>query len=96
MPGDQWDDPEHRTLQRYSAHLEADGSLSAMLLVIHGSEAATEAALPTEIENAEYQLLWDSNLATPPSAQPSFAAGAKYKLAGTSMKIFRVNFLTTM
>ena len=96
MPGDQWDDPEHRTLQRYSAHLEADGNLSAMLLVIHGSEAATEAALPTEIENAEYQLLWDSNLATPPSAQPSFAAGAKYKLAGTSMKIFRVNFLTTM
>jgi glycogen operon protein len=96
MPGDQWDDPEHRTLQRYSAHLEADGSLSAMLLVIHGSEVATEAKLPTELANAEYQLLWDSNLATPPTTQPSFLAGSKFKLAGTSMKIFRVNFLTTV
>ena len=96
MPGEEWDDPEHRTLQRFSAHLEPGGSISAMLLVIHGSETATEAKLPTEFENAEYQLLWDSALDLPAEPGNPISAGGAFKLAGASMKIFRVSFLTSM
>lgn len=96
MPGEQWDDPEHRTLMRYSAHLDSDGSVNAMLLVIHGSEADVDANLPAEFANVEYELLWDSALETPAKESKKHSAASAFKMAGTSMKLFRVNFLTTV
>jgi glycogen operon protein len=46
MTEENWHDSECRTIQRYSARLEADGSTSAMLLVIHGNEKVQEITMP--------------------------------------------------
>lgn len=96
MHGEEWDDPEHRTMLRYSAHLETDGQISAMVLAIHGSEVDANVRLPLELENVEYELLWNSAVDLPPTELKKLAAGAGFTMTGTSMQLFRVSNLTTV
>ena len=92
MGGDDWQNPERRTLVRYSKHLEADGSSSATLLIIHGAEEDRVVTLPKELDDATYDLLWDSRLELPPVKIDSFEAASEYKIGGASMALFQVHF----
>ena len=89
MTDENWHDAECRTLTRYTEHLNGDGSRSSMLLVIHGSEKATEVVLPSELGFESYQLLWNSAYDLPKPATETTPAGSAVKLTGTSMQLFK-------
>ena len=91
MTEENWHDGECRTVQRYGVHIREDGSQNRMLLVIHGSEKATEIKLPTEITDAGFDLVWNSALELPPTEIVRFEPLSTVPVSGTSMLLFNIN-----
>ncbi|MFM6971726.1 MAG: glycogen debranching protein GlgX [Rhodoluna sp.] len=89
MTEEDWHNPECRTTSRFSARINADGSKSAMLLVIHGAESTQMVRIPEGLGFDQFELLWNSALDTPPDTIEKFEAGAEVDLSGTSMMLFR-------
>ncbi len=90
MSGERWADPAHRTLQYVAASTPEFESSNRVLLMIHGTERATEVTLP-DIEGAtRYESLWCSADERPDDTRGSFAPGDMVSLPGTSMHLFRV------
>jgi len=90
MTEEDWNNSECRTVARFSEHLNEDGTVNAILLVVHGSEKATKVVLPPELEVKEYELLWNSAHEVP-AAQPETIDGSKIlAVSGTSIQILRV------
>ncbi len=83
-----WENPECRTISRYSEHRRADGSKSALLTVIHGVEAGITVTLPQTSDTSAYSLIWDSSRDLPPTEFPVFAANTTIELSATSIQLF--------
>jgi glycogen operon protein len=95
MNDEDWNNPERRTLVRYSEHVSRHTGLrTAMLLAIHGSENEQDVILPNELTGISYDLIWDSALELPPTEFTSHKPGQTVNMAGTSMMLFKVQFLT--
>jgi glycogen operon protein len=90
MTIEDWDNPEVRSVARYTEHDNGDGSFDRMLLVIHGAEVETKFVLPLEVEDKTFELLWDSALETPPHHTEKHPPLGSLLLTGTSMQLFSV------
>jgi glycogen operon protein len=84
-----WHNPERRTMQRLSFHLNQDGSLDGMLLIINGREASKLVTLPENENVINYQLLWDSGQSQPPTELFSHAPGGELEVGSTSILLLR-------
>ena len=82
-----WHNPERRTMQRLSLHLNDDGSIDGMLLVINGRESAKEIRLPEHAGVDSYELLWDSSSDLPPTSIEKFKSGSDVEMAATSIML---------
>ncbi|MEY4367988.1 MAG: hypothetical protein RLZ28_1403, partial [Actinomycetota bacterium] len=89
MTGDDWSNPEHRTVARFAEHLNPDGSTNRFLIVTHGKEVEAEFTLPKEIIKTRFDLLWNSALELPPSTFESYSAGSKVTVSATSILVFK-------
>jgi glycogen operon protein len=88
MTDENWADAQCRTMMRLTDHLNDDGSLDSMLVVIHGAEYEISVRLP-EVEGVSgYQLLWDSSDETPKPPK-DLEAGATLELAALSMALIK-------
>ena len=90
MSIEDWHNPERRTLQRLTYHLMNDGTKQGVLLVINGTEAVKNVALPRPKEAKGFELLWDSALDLPPKRDLVLSPGAKLRMVETSIQLFRV------
>jgi glycogen operon protein len=88
MTLDDWNNPERRTLQRLTRTRLEGGELESMLLVINGTETVKNITLPRPAGVSEFELLWDSALELPPKRQLRLPAGARLRMAETSMQLF--------
>jgi glycogen operon protein len=91
MTDENWSDNQSRTLMRLTDHLNADGSLDSMLVVIQGSENDISIELPKLEGIVSYQILWDSASEVP--AEPR-ALGPKESIEalGLSVMLIKVNW----
>jgi glycogen operon protein len=83
-----WENPECRTISRYSEHRNPDGTKSALLTVIHGVESAIDVVLPQVSDTNAYSLIWDSSYDLPPTEFPVFASKTTIQLYPTSIQLF--------
>ena len=90
MTIENWDNPEVRTVARFTEHDNGDGTFDRLLLVIHGTETEAKLVLPLEIEQQTFELIWDSALETPPHRVEKHAAKTNVLLTGTSMQLYSV------
>ena len=63
-----------------------------LLLIIHGLEHPTTVTLPRHEGVDSYELLWDSNLDTPPAPDApaiDYAPGTELMVAASSLQLFR-------
>lgn len=86
-----WEHSENRTFTKLSRRIEEDGSVSQILLLVHGSEEEIEVTLPSFEGLTKYNLLWNSALELPPTVIEEFAAGSRVLVSGTSMQLFRAS-----
>lgn len=92
MSLEDWHNPERRALQRYTAHINEDGYVDAMLLVINGREKNRNITLPTPSGVTGFQQLWDSALELPPKRLAEFEPGSEIKMVSTSVQLFLCNW----
>lgn len=90
MTIEDWHNPERRTIQRLTYHLMNDGAKQGVLLVVNGTEAIKNVALPKPKDAAGFELLWDSALELPPKRDLVLSPGARLRMVETSMQLFRV------
>ncbi len=90
MSIDDWHNPERRTLQRLNLHLLSDGSTQGVLLVINGAEVVRDVLLPELQNGQQFELLWDSALATPPATAVRLDPKSSVLLAEASIQLFAV------
>jgi glycogen operon protein len=90
MTIEDWNNPEVRTVARFSEHDNGDGTYDRLLLIIHGREEETKVLLPLEIEQQTFELLWDSALETPPHRQEKHSAKTSVLVTSTSMQLYSV------
>ncbi|MEF2976975.1 glycogen debranching protein GlgX [Subtercola sp. YIM 133946] len=90
----EWNSPENRTLQFLAASTPEHEEPNRILVVIHGIESPTSVVLPHHAGVTRYTLLWDSSDDAPPApdAPPlTFAPGADYPVAASSLQLFRAD-----
>ena len=88
MTDENWADAQCRTMMRLTDHLNDDGSLDSMLLVIHGAEYEITTRLPEVSGLSGYQLLWDSSHETP-KAPIELSPGSEHRMAPLSMALIK-------
>jgi hypothetical protein len=76
-------------MQRLSFHLNQDGSLDGMLLIINGREANKLVTLPENGNVINYQLLWDSGQSQPPTELFRHAPGGELEVGSASILLLR-------
>lgn len=91
MSLEDWHNPQRRALQRYTAHINNEGYVDAMLLVINGREKNRNIILPALASKDSFKLLWDSSLELPPKRSTTFPTGSEVKMVSTSMQLFQCN-----
>lgn len=90
MSGERWTDPSHRTLQYLATSTPEEEQLNRILLIVHGNERAIDVTLPALEPGVSFVSLWSSEEEAPTQHGERFAAGDVLAVAGTSMRLFRV------
>ncbi|WP_314423766.1 glycogen debranching protein GlgX [uncultured Microbacterium sp.] len=91
MESEQWADPGNRTLQYVAASTPDREPANRILLIVHGTESPIDVRLPEELEDAtRFISLWSSADDRPEAGGEVFAPGDILPIAGTSMRLFRV------
>ncbi|MBS1906373.1 MAG: glycogen debranching protein GlgX [Actinobacteria bacterium] len=88
MSIDRWNDAANRTLQ-YVAVAEDDKEHNRVLLMVHGTETATDVRLPAVPGVTRYVALWSSADERPSDVETMHRPGDVIALPGTSMRLFR-------
>jgi glycogen debranching enzyme len=88
MSDENWADAQCRTMMRLTDHLNDDGSLDSMLVVIHGAEYEISVRLPKVDGVSGYKLLWDSSDETP-KPPSELDVGAVLEVAPLSMSLIK-------
>ena len=89
MSEDDWHNQECRTISRFSKKDLGNGEFNALLLVVHGSEIATEVNLPTPDGISRYELLWNSAHESPLASGEIYEIGSTIGLSGASVQLLR-------
>jgi len=92
MTDEDWHNSECRTIQRYSEHLNSDGTRSAMILVVHGAETVQEVSLAPMPDIKANQLVWNSAFDVPADDFATYLPAANISMSGTSIQLFRCQF----
>jgi glycogen operon protein len=66
-----------------------NGEFNALLLIVHGSEIATEVTLPAPDGIGKYELLWNSAHESPLTSGEIHEIGSTIGLSGTSVQLLR-------
>lgn len=88
MTDENWADAQCRTMMRLTDHLNDDGSLNSMLVVIHGAEYEITVSLPKLSGVSGYQLLWDSSDERP-KAPIDLSPGAELQIQPLAMALIK-------
>ena len=91
MTEEQWNDPNCRTISRFSASLGPGGQVSQLLLVIHGAESTINLTLPKIDGVTELTRIWDSALDPAKQLPQKVAAGSQIVMTATSMQLYRLH-----
>ncbi len=89
MSIERWTDPSHRTLQYVAASTPEFEEFNRVLLMVHGTERATQVTLPDIDGVSRYVSLWSSADEVPAEARFVARPGDVVALPGTSMHLFR-------
>ncbi|MFM7013657.1 MAG: glycogen debranching protein GlgX [Actinomycetota bacterium] len=90
MTEENWNDAQLRSFTRLTDHLNDNGTLDSMLLIVHGSEEELEISLPNLEDFKQYEILWDSTSERP---EPSrmVAVGSKIQLTPLSIVLIKAS-----
>jgi glycogen operon protein len=91
MSIERWTNPQHRTLQYVATSTPEHEELNRILLMVHGTERATEVTLPDIAGVTSYVSLWSSADERPADERPRQLPGDLVVLPGTSMHLFRAD-----
>lgn len=89
---DDWNSPVERTLQFVAASTPETEAFNRILLVVHARETEADVVLPAVDGVTGYLPLWDSAEETPEtdsSGGGELAPGARLRITGPSMRLFR-------
>jgi len=89
MSIDDWDAPEHRTLQYLASSTPEHEEPNRVLLVVHAETTPAEVTLPAHDGVSQYTLLWDSAGERPDAVGRVYPPGADVRVAGWSMQLYR-------
>jgi glycogen debranching enzyme len=90
MSIERWTSPSNRTLQYVAASTPEREDFNRILLVVHGTEQSVEVTLPRLEDVTRYVSVWSSADERPDPAEAEYSPGQVIVLAGTSMRLFRV------
>ena len=90
MSEEDWNNPDHRVLQRYSEHKDLSGLTERLLLVLNGAELPKQIRLAPMGGPAKLELLWDSALELPPKHSQIVTTGSHLTMVETSLQLFLV------
>ncbi len=91
MTSDDWHSPDERTLQYLVASTPESEAYNRVLVVVHAHEDATEVVLPKHDGVTGYTRLWDSDGDEPLGVGVEHAPGARFRVPGQSMVLFRAH-----
>ena len=91
MSIERWTNPQHRTLQYVATSTPEHEERNRILLMVHGTERATEVTLPEIDGVTSYVSLWSSADERPADERPRHLPGDLVRLPGTSMHLFRAD-----
>lgn len=90
MSIERWTNPSHRTLQYVATSTPELEEFNRILLIVHGTENATEVTLPAIEGVSRFTPLWSSADESPRDGGQDSAPGDTIPVPGTSMHLFRV------
>ncbi|GAB2821969.1 glycogen debranching protein GlgX [Alpinimonas psychrophila] len=88
MTSEEWDDPHNRTLQYVVASTPQSEAFDRILMVVHGTEQATDIILPEHPEVKFYEPLWLSSHAAPRDIPGVLRPGEKFTVPGMTIMLF--------
>ena len=88
MSEQNWSDNQCRTLMRLTDHLNDDGTLDSMLLIVHGAEYELAVTIPVVDGISSYLLLWDSSWESPRAPLP-LSPGDQLNMSSLSMALIK-------
>jgi glycogen operon protein len=88
MGDENWLDSQCRTMMRLTDHLNPDGTLDSMLVIVHGAEYEISTTLPSLEGIRGYQLLWDS-ASEAPQEPKDLIPGASFTMPCLSMALIK-------
>ena len=91
MSIERWTNPQHRTLQYVATSTPEHEDFNRILLMVHGTERATEVTLPEIDGVTSYVSLWSSADERPADERRLHLPGDVVRLPGTSMHLFRAD-----
>lgn len=91
MSEEDWHNSENRSVQRYTEHLNANGTRNALLTIFHGVEKDIELILPKTPAAKSMTLLWNSADERPASVAETSLPGSRVYVAASSVQLLRVN-----
>ncbi|MFE7845075.1 glycogen debranching protein GlgX [Microbacterium sp. NPDC057407] len=91
MSIERWTNPAHRTLQYVAASTPEHEEFNRILLIVHGTERPIDVTLPPIAGAERFTPLWSSVDERPVVAEDALTAGDVVPVAGTSMRLFRVD-----
>lgn len=84
----EWDDPHNRTLQYVAASTPEKEEFNRILMIIHGTEQATDVIVPNHPGVTSYEPLWFSPHPAPREIPGSLRPGETFKINGTSILLY--------
>jgi len=88
MTAEEWDDPHNRTLQFVAASTPENEEFNRILMIIHGTEQATDVIVPQHPGVKFYAPLWFSPHPAPREIPGVLRPGETFKLNGTSILLY--------
>jgi len=88
MTAEEWEDPHNRTLQYVAASTPQSEAFDRILLVVHGTEQATDIVLPEHPEVQFYEPLWLSSHPAPREIPGVLRPGEKFTVPGMTIMLF--------
>ena len=88
MTAEEWEDPHNRTLQYVAASTPQSETFDRILMVVHGTESATDIVLPVHPGVQFYEPLWLSSHAAPREIPGVLRPGEKFTVPGMTIMLF--------
>lgn len=88
MTAEEWDDPHNRTLQFIAASTPEQENFNRILMIVHGTEKATDVVVPQHGGVNFYEPLWFSPHPVPREIPGVLRPGETFTINGTSILLY--------